>query len=49
MTFMLSIGRWGGFYRYRGFGLRLCLGWVALTWLPADIDDLLDALEAKTC
>ena len=41
MTFMLSFGKWGGFYWYRGFGRRLCLGWLVLTWLPADIDDCL--------
>ena len=41
MTFMLSVGRWGGFYWHRAFGIRLCLGWVALTWLPVDIDDWL--------
>jgi hypothetical protein len=41
MSFVLSFGRYGGFYFSRGWSTRLCLGWVAITWLPAEIDDLL--------
>lgn len=44
MTFMFSIGAWGGFYCHSG---RLCLGWVALTYLPLDIDDVLALLPEK--
>lgn len=41
MTLMLTIGKWGGMYVYRGFAWRVCLGWVALTFLPCDIDEIL--------
>lgn len=37
-TLALSWGRYGGFYVHR---YRICLGWVALTWLPLDLDDVL--------
>lgn len=40
MTIILSIGRWGGVYVAWGWSKRFCLGWVALTFLPCDIDDL---------
>lgn len=43
MAIVISIGKWGGIYWYRGFGLRLCLGWIAFTILPVDGDDLLKA------
>lgn len=42
-TLALSWGAWGGFYVNRGFGLRLCLGWLAITALPVDLDDLMEA------
>ena len=58
-TLSFSWGRYGGFYatfyprtklaprRYA----RLCLGWVAFTYIPIEIDDLmrgyLDAREAQ--
>lgn len=45
MTLALSIGKWGGFYLYAGYTLRLCLGWVAVTIIPDDIDDILGNLE----
>lgn len=41
MTIMLSFGRYGGFYVAHG---RLCLGWMAITFLPCDIDKLLEKL-----
>lgn len=37
-TLALSWGRYGGFYAHR---YRLCFGWLALTWLPLDLDDVL--------
>ena len=47
MSIILSLGRWGGVYVfYRGYSFRLCLGWVALTILPEDIDGVLDRLRA---
>ena len=38
MTIMVNFGRWGGIYALRGFGWRLCLGCVAITILPCDVD-----------
>jgi len=45
MGIVISIGPWGNVYWYRssGFGWRLCLGWVAITYWPVDGDDILDA------
>ena len=44
-AFVLSWGRYGGLYVHRR---RLCLGWVALTYLPYDLDDWLRAsLDAE--
>ena len=44
MTSALTFGRYGGFYFRHGYAIRLCLGWVALTWFPVDLDDILDRL-----
>lgn len=41
MTIAFSIGKWGGFYRYWGYTKRVCLGWMAVTFIPADLDELL--------
>ena len=43
MTFCISVGRWGGFYWcWDGWtNWRLCLGWIALTAIPEEIDDWL--------
>lgn len=38
MTLSISIGKYGGFYLRRDYTARLCLGWVAFTWYPFDID-----------
>ena len=43
MAIIISVGRWGGVYGYLGFGMRLCLGWIALTILPVDGDDIINA------
>ena len=40
MTFSVSFGRWGGFYFHRDYTIRLCLGWLAFTFYPFDMDDL---------
>ena len=40
MTLAISVGRWGGFYVYWGYTKRLCLGWLALTFIPQDFDEL---------
>lgn len=44
-TLALSWGPWGGFYIYNGYCWRLSLGWVALTYLPVEIDDLMAAMK----
>lgn len=41
MSFVVSIGKWGGFYFLRGYTTRLCLGWLALTFIPRDFDPLI--------
>ena len=46
MTFILSFGKWGGIYWHRGFGFRLCLGWIAFTFWPADIDVILEGYKS---
>lgn len=46
-TFALSWGAWGGFYLIRGFAPRVCLGWLALTYVPVDLDALLRAYADK--
>jgi hypothetical protein len=33
---IISIGKWGGVYFFRGWSKRLCLGWVAFTFIPQD-------------
>jgi hypothetical protein len=45
MSFIVNFGRYGGFYFYRGYGIRLCLGWVAFTILPGDFDELITELN----
>jgi hypothetical protein len=46
-TLALSWGPWGGFYvSWHGRGAmtnRLCLGWLALTYVALEIDDLMIA------
>lgn len=50
MTLAVSIGTYGGFYIHWNYGIRICLGWIAFTFFPRDMDDLLDlctiAIEA---
>lgn len=41
LSLILSIGKWGGFYAFNGTTKRLCLGWVALSLIPYDIDPIL--------
>lgn len=45
MALMLSFGKYGGFYWHKGYSKRLCLGWIAITLIPKDIDDILSKLE----
>ena len=49
-TLALSWGQWGGFYlHWRGPAItrRLCIGWVALTWIGIEIDDLMEAYACE--
>ena len=42
MGILISIGKYGGFYAHKSlFGLRICLGWMALTIFMRDGDKLL--------
>lgn len=43
MTFMINIGRYGGFYAKAG---RICLGWIAFSLMPYDLDPKLEHLVA---
>ena len=40
-TLAISWGKYGGFYWHSKYTKRLCLGWIAFTYIPLDIDDLL--------
>lgn len=42
-TLALSWGSWGGFYVRLRFCPRLCIGPVALTYCPVEIDALMEA------
>ena len=47
MTFAISIGEWGGFYVSLTGSWRICLGWIAFTIFPWDIDETLALLVTK--
>jgi hypothetical protein len=38
---LISIGEYGGFYIHKGYLLRICLGWVAVSFIQMDGDKLL--------
>lgn len=38
MSLVINIGKYGGFYIHWGYTKRICLGWIALTVYPFDID-----------
>lgn len=40
-SLILSWGSYGGFYVINSFSKRVCLGWIAFTYIPEDIDNLL--------
>lgn len=42
MTLAISFGPWGGFYRHWGYTKHICLGWVAITYLPVDLDAVIE-------
>jgi hypothetical protein len=44
-SLVFSFGKYGGFYyHYKGYTARLCLGWMAITFIPEDIDLLFGKL-----
>lgn len=45
-TVAVSVGPWGGFYVHRKFFQRVCIGWLAITVVPVELDDLMDAYAA---
>jgi hypothetical protein len=47
VSILLSLGRFGGFYFHRGYTVRVCLGWIAFTFIPGDDDWVSDLLDAK--
>jgi len=47
MTFMINIGKYGGFYILNKTSFRVCLGWIAFTFIPFDIDDFIKSLTDK--
>lgn len=44
-TFAVSWGRYGGFYLHPK---RICLGWIAATYVPVEIDDLMRAYAERS-
>lgn len=42
MSLIVSIGRWGGIYYSGGYLPRICLGWIAFTFIPEDFDFWID-------
>jgi len=49
MSIIFSVGRrCGGFYFFRGYTTRLCLGWLAITFVPEDIDTVFIRLTDRT-
>ena len=42
MSLVIGIGKWGGFYIYVGYCLRVCLGWLTITFIPQDFDELMN-------
>jgi len=40
-TMSISWGNYGGFYFRKNYSTRICLGWIAFTYLPVEIDDII--------
>jgi len=47
MSLIISIGKYGGFYFFNGYTKRVCLGWIAVTYIPKDIDKILNDEHKK--
>lgn len=39
VSFLIAVGSYGGFYVTRE---RLCLGWIALTYFPYDLENVMN-------
>jgi len=46
MSITLSFGPYGGFYIHTGNCYRICLGWVAITFMKMELEDLVNNAEA---
>lgn len=42
MSFNITIGRYGGFYIHKGNTFRICLGWIAFTFMKMELEDFAD-------
>ena len=45
---VISFGSWGGLYANGTHAYRVCLGFVAITWLPLDVDAVLADIGTDT-
>jgi hypothetical protein len=45
---IVSFGAWGGFYASGDYAYRVCLGFMAITWLPLDADAVLVEMGSHT-
>ena len=45
---VVSFGPWGGLYAHGTYAYRVCLGFVAITWLPLDVDAVLADIGSGT-
>lgn len=43
-TITISVGEYGGFYVVNQYCFRVCLGWIAFTYWPFDIDNKLEEM-----
>ena len=42
MTLAFTLGPWGGFDLWWGFSKSLTMGWLTVTFLPVDLDALIE-------
>lgn len=47
MSIIINFGKWGGVYFSHVYSWRLCLGWVAITVMPRDLDEVVTLLLDK--
>jgi hypothetical protein len=40
-SLMINVGQYGGFYFHYGYTKRICLGWIAFTIFPIDLDGVI--------